>query len=220
MAHGGHELPAAPAGGRGWADPAAPLVVLDLASVESYLLVQPLSWLAPESAGAIWCPLIGDPAPLDVDRDAARRIASRLGLSLNWPERHPAPVPRATRLAALACTRGSAASLMFSMTRLAFASAIDLEAVGRLAADGTGDSELYPAELLNMEGELGVGTPELEAGSEADVELGRIAARLAQVGIEAAPALRWQGEVYRGLRAIALVLEQSRSLQPALLDPA
>ena len=49
-----------------------PLVVLDLASVETYLLVQPLGWLARQSEGTLWCPLASEPAPLDLELDAAR----------------------------------------------------------------------------------------------------------------------------------------------------
>src|SRR5664280_3487979 len=92
-----------------WSDPDVPLVVIDLASVETYFLVRPLSGLAVEQAGAVWCPLISEPAQLDLDVDAARACANRLQIPFVRPETHHAPVPRAMRLAALASQRGRCA---------------------------------------------------------------------------------------------------------------
>src|SRR5664279_3869612 len=84
---------------RALSDPDVPLVAMDLASVESYLLVRGLSYLAVEQDGALWCPLLSRPAALDLDTDAARLHADRLQLPFVRPERHPAPVPTAMRIA-------------------------------------------------------------------------------------------------------------------------
>jgi hypothetical protein len=186
-----------------------PLVVLDLASVETYLLAQPLSWLAPEAAGAVWCPLISAPAALDEDRDEARRCAERVRLALNWPQCHPAPVPRTMRLAALASSRDMAASFMFAASGLAFGSGVDLERVepGReFAAELTRELDVSGKDARAAR----------EAGSEWDLALGRIARGLAGVGISSAPALRWRREIYLGARAIDKVLSEGGSLQPRL----
>jgi hypothetical protein len=74
-------------------DPDAPLVVIDLASVETYLLVRALSYLAVERDGALWCPLLSGPASLDLDIDEARIHADRLQLPFVRPQRHPESVP-------------------------------------------------------------------------------------------------------------------------------
>jgi 2-hydroxychromene-2-carboxylate isomerase len=190
-------------------DPDVPLVVLDLASVETYLLAQPLSWLASQAAGAVWCPLISAPAALDEDRDEARRCAERVRLALSWRERHPAPVPRTMRFAALACSRGKAASFFFGASGMAFGSGIDLEQIepGRsFAAELRRGLDVSAAETRAAR----------EGGSEWDVALGRIARELAGVGISSAPALRWRREIYLGAQEIDSVLAEGESLQPRL----
>jgi hypothetical protein len=50
-----------------------------------------------------------------------------------------------------------------------------------------------------------------QEGSEWDLELRSIASGLAQLGIHAAPALRWRGKLYTGLVAISAVLAESES---------
>lgn len=191
-------------------DASVPLVVLDLASVDTYLLAGPLSSLAPESAGALWCPLISEPTPLDRDRNAARACAEGLELPLAWPERHPAAVPRAMRVAALASMRGCAASFMLGMSRLAFGSGIDLEGIGR-AIDWERIDPQHPERfLLAVEDDMGMSVQEAASavleGSAADVELALTAHRLARAGVSAAPALRWQGTLYLGACAISPAL--------------
>jgi 2-hydroxychromene-2-carboxylate isomerase len=186
-----------------WGDRGVPLVVLDLASVETYLLVQPLACLAFEQEGAVWCPLSSAPAPLDRDRQAAQARADRLGLELAWPQRHPHAVLRAMRVAALACARGRGADFMLGMSRLLWGSGRSLE--------DPGGYEL-------VAGELGIEPREASAaaqeGSAFDLELQAIAGNLGRLGITTAPALRWQGEVYMGSQAVAPVLSQSQSSQP------
>jgi hypothetical protein len=174
---------------------------MDLASVESYLLVRPLSYFADEQAGALWCPLLSKPASLDLGIDAARIHAHRLQLPFVRPERHPAPVPRAMRIAALA-----------DRDRLELGAGLG-------DPDPDDDPEGY-LRLMAQEIGLDVSDAKLAAreGSQWDLELHSIASRLARLGIHnVAPALRWRGRLYTGLVEISAVLAESeRSLRQSL----
>jgi AcrR family transcriptional regulator len=195
-------------------DPDVPLVVIDLASVETYFLVRPLSGLAVEQAGAVWCPLTSEPAQLDLDVDAARACANRLQIPFVRPETHHAPVPRAMRLAALASQRGRCAIWTVRATRLAWATGADLGRLGEDSRpqdnDAEDDLEGY-LELMAQEIGLDLCDAKLaaEEGSRWDLELHSISRRLARLGIHSAPALRWQGNLYTGLDAISAVLADS-----------
>jgi 2-hydroxychromene-2-carboxylate isomerase len=188
-----------------------PLVALDLASVESYLLVKPLSYLAVEQHGALWCPLLSKPSSLDIDIDAARIHAHRLRLPFVRPERHPAPVPGAMRIAALAASRSRAAIFTVRATRLAWSTGADLDRLelgaGLEDPNGDDDPEGY-LRLMAEEIGLDVCDAKLAAreGSEWDAELHALAGGLARLGICAAPALRWRGKLYTGLTAISAVV--------------
>ncbi len=201
---------------RALSDPDVALVVMDLASVESYLLVRGLSYLAVEQDGAFWCPLLSRPAALDLDIDAARIHAHRLQLPFVRPERHPAPVPTAMRIAALAAARRRAAIFTVRATRLAWSTGADLDRLALGAGledpDQDDDPEGY-LRLMAQEIGLAVEDAKLAAqeGSEWDVELQSIAGGLAQLGIDAAPALRWRGTLYTGLVAISAVLAESEN---------
>ena len=194
-------------------DPDAPLVAIDLASVESYLLVRRLSYLAVEQDGAIWCPLLSKPAPLDLDIQAARIQAQGLRLPFVRPERHPAPVPRAMRIAALAATRSRAAIFTVRATRLAWSTGADLDRLelgaGLNESDPDDDPEGY---LRLLAGEIGLNVCEAklaaQEGSESDVELHELVGGLVRLGIHAAPALRWREKLYTGLTAISAVLTE------------
>ena len=194
-------------------DPDVPLVAMDLASVESYLLVRGLSYLAVEQDGALWCPLLSRPAALDLDIDAARLHADRLQLPFVRPERHPAPVPTAMRIAALAAARGRAALFTVRATRLAWSTGADLDRLelgaGLEDPDQDDDPEGY-LRLMAQEIGLAVEDAKLAAqeGSEWDVELHALAGGLAQLGIDTAPALRWRGKLHTGLAAISAVLAE------------
>jgi AcrR family transcriptional regulator len=195
-------------------DPDVPLVVIDLASVETYFLVWPLSGLAVEQAGAVWCPLISEPARLDLDLDAARACANRLQIPFVRPETHHAPVPRAMRLAALASQRGRCAIWTVRATRLAWATGADLARLGEDSRpqdiDAESDLEGY---LEPMAQEIGLDVSDAklaaEEGSPWDLELHSTSRRLARLGIHNAPALRWQRHIYTGFDAISAVLADS-----------
>jgi hypothetical protein len=201
---------------RALSDADVPLVAMDLASVESYLLVRQLSYLAVEADGALWCPLLSKPAPLDRDINAARIHAHQLRLPFVRPERHPAPVPGAMRIAALAAARSRAAIFTVRATRLAWSTGADLNRLelgaGLEEPDGDDDPEGY-LRLMAEEIGLDVSDAKLAAreGSDWDLELDAIASDLARLGIHAAPALRWRGNIYTGLLAISAVLAECES---------
>jgi 2-hydroxychromene-2-carboxylate isomerase len=191
-------------------DPNVSLVAIDLASVETYFLVRQLSYLAAERDGAVWCPLPSRPASLDLDLDAAMVHAQRLRLPFVRPARHPAPVPSAMRIAALASARARGALFTLRATRLAWSTGADLDRLevggGLDESEPDDDPEGY---LRLMAAEIGLDVCEAKLaaaqGSEWDVELHALAACLARLGIHAAPALRWRGELYTGLAQISVV---------------
>ena len=195
-------------------DPDVPLVVIDLASVETYVLVRPLSDLAVERQGAVWCPLISKPAGLDLDVEAARRHVERLQLPFVRPERHPAPLPRAMRLATFASARGSGAIFTIRATRLAWAAGADLDCLGDQPSLEDGEIEDDLDDYLRLiVREIGLDIEEaklaMEDGSDWDAQLDQAADCLAELGIDSAPALRWQGNIYTGLDAISALLADS-----------
>ena len=67
------------------------------------------------------------PVGLDADRAAAERCAAELGIPLVWPSTHPAPLPRAMRVARYAAAEGYGGAFMELASRLAFAGGMDLE---------------------------------------------------------------------------------------------
>jgi hypothetical protein len=201
-----------------WEDTDVPLVALDLASVETYLLVSQLAGLVDERQGAVWCPLISPPAPLDLDLDTARLHAEAMSLPFERPELHHEPVPRTMRVATLAAARSRAAIFMVRATRLAWATGGDLDRL----FDSEAGHEFTPAEdgpdgyLRLMAREIAISVHEAKAAaadrSVWDVEMHSIAQGLERVGIDTAPALRWRGALHVGFDAISAVLPEPGSL--------
>ena len=148
------------------------------------------------------CPLISDPAPLDRDRAGAQERAGALELELQWPASHPKAVPRAMRVAALACDHGRGADFMLGMSRLAWAAGRD--------PDDPGEYEFLAAEHGLDAGEA---REAAQAGSVYDRRLRDVASRLERLGIAAAPALRWETQIYQGSEAIAPLLAEPQGAQ-------
>jgi 2-hydroxychromene-2-carboxylate isomerase len=105
-------------------------------------LASPFTYLAAERversfAGVSWTPACGvalmrrtlaaDAAAVGRLRLAAERRAVELRMPLVWPERFPAPVPAAMRVAGLACERGRGAAFTLAAGRLAFCGGFDLD---------------------------------------------------------------------------------------------
>ena len=126
------------------------------------------------------------------------------------------------RIAALAAARARAAIFTVRATRLAWSTGADLDRLelgaGLEDSDPDDDPEGY---LRLMVEEIGLDVCEAKLaareGSEWDVELRALAGGLGRLGIDAAPALRWRGELYTGLVAISGVLAESES-RPAAVD--
>jgi len=193
-------------------DPNAPLIALDLASVETYLLVGTLSRNMPDAGRALWCPIEGGPAELDLDRAQADRLASELHLSITWPVGHWRAVPRAMRVGALALDRGCAPSYVRSTSRVAFGAGMDVDKVsGPIDPQRTHLTNFEPYAVA-VDEEWGLSALDVAAatqqGSRWDLRLRRIARDLAQLGIVRAPALRLDGEVHIGARAISELLPE------------
>jgi 2-hydroxychromene-2-carboxylate isomerase len=106
----------------------------DLSSPFTYLAAERVDrafehvmW-TPASAAALQQGRQGDdPAGLDRLRAAAEERAASLRLPLSWPERFPADVPAAMRVAAFASQAGRGAAFVLAAARLAFCGGFDLE---------------------------------------------------------------------------------------------
>jgi 2-hydroxychromene-2-carboxylate isomerase len=119
----------------------APLRVLrraeflfDLSSPFTYLAAERVDrafehvvWTPASAAALQRAPQGGDAAELDRVRTAAEERAALLRLPLSWPERFPADVPAAMRVATLASEAGRGAAFVLAATRLAFCGGFDLE---------------------------------------------------------------------------------------------
>jgi 2-hydroxychromene-2-carboxylate isomerase len=106
----------------------------DLSCPFTYLAVErverafdEVTW-TPASASALRrsC-LEGDAAGAEAVRHAAEQRATALRMPLVWPERFPAEVPSAMRVAALAGDAGRGAAFVLAATRLAFCGGFDLD---------------------------------------------------------------------------------------------
>jgi 2-hydroxychromene-2-carboxylate isomerase len=105
-------------------------------------LACPFTYLAAERvdrgfADVVWTPACGaaltrrfagsEPALERRLRRAAEERAAQLRMPLVWPERYPADVPAAMRVATLASERGRGAAFTLAAGRLAYCGGFDLE---------------------------------------------------------------------------------------------
>jgi hypothetical protein len=199
-------------------DPEAPLIALDLASVETYLLVGTLSRNMPDAGRALWCPIESGPAELDLDRAEAELLASELHLSITWPCGPWRAVSRAMRVGVLALDRGCAPSYMRSMSRVAFGAGMDVDKVsGPIEPQRTHLTDFEPYAVA-VDEEWGLSALDIAVATQQDsrwdLRLRRIASELAQLGIVRAPALRLDGEVHIGARAISERFRESACYWP------
>jgi 2-hydroxychromene-2-carboxylate isomerase len=195
----GHDFPDA-----SWMDSDVPLVALDLASVETYLLIRLLSRNVPETGRALWCPLESGPANFDLNHREAEDRAAELGLTVTWPSEHWTPVPRAMRVAALAMTHRCAETYIRAMTRTAFAAGMNVNKVSAPIEPKRShllDPEPY---YVAVNKKLGLSGPAVTRatrdGSKAESRLRTIAGQLAELEITQAPALRLNGSVLARIR--------------------
>jgi 2-hydroxychromene-2-carboxylate isomerase len=119
-------------------------------------------------------------------RRAAEERAAELRLPLVWPERFPAGVSAAMRVALLAAERGRGAAYVLAATRLAFCGGFDLDDPEILAEAATASGLGYEECLLAAD----------DHGRDAQIE--RAGAALADAGAERLPALRIGRALYWG----------------------
>ncbi len=113
-----------------------PSFFFDLACPFSYLAAEQV----PRALGQVdWIPVRGEQfsdepwGRLEAACGHAQRRAGALRLPLVWPERFPAPVPRALRAAAYAAEQGAGDRFTIAAGRLAFCGGFDLEETDVLA---------------------------------------------------------------------------------------
>jgi 2-hydroxychromene-2-carboxylate isomerase len=106
----------------------------DLSCPFTYLAVErverafdEVTWTPASAAALRRASLDNDPAAAEVLRRAAEQRAGALRMPLVWPERFPADVPSAMRVAALAADAGRGAAFVLAATRLAFCGGFDLD---------------------------------------------------------------------------------------------
>jgi 2-hydroxychromene-2-carboxylate isomerase len=128
----------------------------------------------------------GDAAGLDRLRQVAEERAALLRLPLSWPERFPADVPAAMRVAAFASEAGRGAAFVLAAARLAFCGGFDLEDP-EILAEAAAAANIVLDDCL---------TSARDTGRDGAIESeGR---RLLAVGADRLPALRVGRALYWG----------------------
>jgi 2-hydroxychromene-2-carboxylate isomerase len=118
------------------ADPAAVTFYFDLASPHTYLAAERVER---RFGGASWRPaMLWTGAPVDDEEVAhatemAAHRARELRMPLVWPERYPASVPAAMRVATYAAQQGCGSTFAIAAGRLAFCGGFDIEDPDMLA---------------------------------------------------------------------------------------
>jgi 2-hydroxychromene-2-carboxylate isomerase len=177
----------------------------DLSCPFTYLAVErverafdDVTWTPASTAALRRSCLAADPAGADAVRRAAEERAAALRMPLVWPERFPAEVPAAMRVAVLAADAGRGAAFVLAATRLAFCGGFDLDdpeilAEAAAAAGVVLDDCLRAARDEGRDGEI-------EAAGRA----------LLAAGADRLPALRVGRALYWGERRVGDALYAAR----------
>ena len=183
-------------------------------------LACPFTYLAAERVERSFDEVIWRPAATDdlhrmslVDDDlhtthmhrAAEQRAAELRLPLVWPERFPAAVPAAMRVAAHAVECGRGGAFVLAATRLAFCGGFDLDDPEILA-------EAAAAAGIVLDGTLHAARDEGRDGAITDT--GR---SLAAAGADRLPALRLAHALYWGESRVGEALVAARVARVAQL---
>ena len=162
-------------------------------------LGDPFSYLAAERVerafdAVTWTPA-QTPSPRpeadEVKRARAEARACQLRMPLVWPERHPAPVQGAMRVAACASESGRAAAFVLAAGRLAFCGGFDLDDP-EILAEAAAAAGVSLDDCLRAAGDR-----------SRDAALEAAAARLLDAGADRLPALRVGGTLFAGEERIA-----------------
>jgi 2-hydroxychromene-2-carboxylate isomerase len=169
-------------------------------------LACPFTYLAAERvdrsfAGVRWTPasttalrcgsLAADEAALVRVRLAAEQRASALRLPLVWPERYPADVPAAMRLAGHAAEAGRGAEFVLAAGRLAFCGGFDLDDP-EILAEASAAAGLTLSDCLRAAGDR-----------RRDGAIEAAGRRLLSAGADRLPALRVGRALYWGEGQVA-----------------
>src|SRR5829696_4326840 len=138
-------------------------------------------------------------------RRAAEERAADLRLPLVWPERFPAAVPAAMRVAAQAAERGRGAAFVLAATRLAFCGGYDLDDP-EILAEAAAAAGVVLEDTLRAAREAG------RDGAIADAGRSLLAA-----GADRLPALRMGRALYWGERRVGEALVAARVARVAEL---
>jgi 2-hydroxychromene-2-carboxylate isomerase len=177
----------------------------DLSCPFTYLAVERVErsfdevlWTPASTAALRRACLADDPDGAEATRQAAEERAVALRMPVVWPERFPAEVPAAMRVAAHAAEAGRGAAFVLAATRLAFCGGFDLEdpeilAEAAAAAGVVLDDCLHAARDVGRDGAI-------EAAGRA----------LLSAGADRLPALRVGRALYWGERRVADALYAAR----------
>lgn len=177
----------------------------DLASPDTYFLAERLERRVGD---AIWRPAVLAAA---LGRDggeamaAAQRRAHSLRMPLVWPDRFPARVPTAMRVATYAAEQGCGSAFAIAAGRLAFCGGFDLEALDILA-------EAAAAAGADVDGALVAARD-----PRRDHQIGIAGRSVVHGGGNALPALEHERRLYCGEASISAWLTQ---LCPAAARPS
>jgi 2-hydroxychromene-2-carboxylate isomerase len=179
----------------------------DLASPDTYLVVERIER---RFGDAGWQPAVLEHGGRPGGHERARVVAAveqrarDLRMPLVWPERFPAPVPSAMRVATYAAERGCAAAFAIAAGRLAFCGGFDVEDPAILA-------DAAAAAGLDVKEALAAARDERRDGAVA--EAGRA---LWVEGVSTLPALRYEDRIHCGEQRItaALLLHARATAEP------
>jgi 2-hydroxychromene-2-carboxylate isomerase len=183
---------------------------LDLACPFTYLAAERVErtfdevvWRPASSDALRRAALVNDPVAAAGVRRAAEEHAAALRLPLVWPERFPASVPAAMRVAAHAVEVGRGASFVLAASRLAFCGGFDLEEP-EILAEAVAAAGLAPDETAGVAH---------DAGRDEEIEAaGRM---LLAAGADRLPALRVGRALYWGEGRVGDALVAARMARVA-----
>jgi 2-hydroxychromene-2-carboxylate isomerase len=177
----------------------------DLSCPFTYLAVERVErsfddvvWSPASSSALRRSTLEADPAGADATRHEAERRAAMLRMPLVWPERFPAEVPSAMRVAALAAEAGRGAAFVLAATRLAFCGGFDLDDP-EILAEAAAAAGVVLDDCLRAARDAGRDGPIEAAGRS-----------LLAAGADRLPALRVGRALYWGERRVGDALYAAR----------
>jgi 2-hydroxychromene-2-carboxylate isomerase len=182
----------------------------DLSCPFTYLAVERVErsfddvvWSPASSSALRRSSLEADPTRADAVRHAAEQRAAALRMPLVWPERFPAEVPSAMRVAGLAADAGRGAAFVLAATRLAFCGGFDLDDP-EILAEAAAAAGVVLDDCLRAARDAGRDGPIESAGRS-----------LLAAGADRLPALRVGRALYWGERRVGDALYAARVARAA-----